>query len=149
MSDDMEVQRVNRPSLQASKLQGKELTDFVGFTEVLGKKKQEVTYERLQRMMEDLNAQGEVLAKNHTVDALRKYKKLVKEFMDEAVNNGLELNQQRDFNHQGAFSTYKTVRAVDQKLTELTNEVLNKEKDHLAILQKIGEVQGLLVNIYT
>jgi uncharacterized protein YaaR (DUF327 family) len=40
------------------------------------------------------------------------------------------------------------VSAVDQKLLELTDIIIAQEESKIKILQKVGEIQGLLVNIY-
>ncbi|MEI2367959.1 YaaR family protein, partial [Niallia circulans] len=83
------------------------------------------------------------------VDDLRRYKKMVKDFMDEAVNNALKLEEQSGFNRRGRTKVYKIVKEVYKKLLELTNTLLDKEKNGLDILQSVGEIQGLLINIYT
>jgi uncharacterized protein len=74
---------------------------------------------------------------------------MVKEFMEEAVNSGLQLEEQRGFNRRGRTKVYKIVKEVDSRLTQLANDVINKEKSQLDILSKVGEIQGLLINIYT
>jgi len=76
-------------------------------------------------------------------------KKLVKKFLEEAVQNGLQLEEQRGFNRRGRTKIYKIVKEVDSKLIDLTNTVLDKEKKGLDILNKVGEIKGLLINIYT
>lgn len=43
----------------------------------------------------------------------------------------------------------KTVETIDAKLVELSEEILNKEKSSLEILEMIGEIKGLLINLYT
>ena len=35
------------------------------------------------------------------------------------------------------------------KLIELTEEVVNQEKDAIDLLGRIGEIKGLLINLYT
>ncbi|MER2259066.1 MAG: DUF327 family protein, partial [Priestia megaterium] len=35
------------------------------------------------------------------------------------------------------------------KLVDLTNDILQKEKDSLNLLKRVGEIQGLLINMYT
>ena len=77
-----------------------------------------------------LEDQGKVLADSRTVEDLKKYKKLVKEFMDAAVKNGLKLEEQRGFNRRGRTKVYKIVKEVDKKLIDLTNAVLEKKKRH-------------------
>jgi hypothetical protein len=38
---------------------------------------------------------------------------------------------------------------VDANLDELAQELVKDEKDHIAILNKIGEIEGLLLDILT
>ena len=57
--------------------------------------------------MSAIEDQGKVLADSRTVEDLKKYKKLVKEFMDSAVKNGLRLEEQRGFNRRGRTKVYK------------------------------------------
>ncbi|WP_110112542.1 YaaR family protein [Bacillus sp. CGMCC 1.16541] len=144
----MEIQRLQQASLQKMKASDKGVTASTTFTEVMRQKKQDITYERLHKLMEQIERQGEVLAKHRSIDGLRHYKKLVKQFMDDVVKNGLDLDQQRGFNNRGSYTTYHTVREVDHRLHELTEAVLHKERGQLDLLQTIGEIQGLLVNMY-
>jgi len=44
---------------------------------------------------------------------------------------------------------YGIIRMVDQTLDELAQELVKDEKDNLAILAKIGEIRGLLLDIFT
>ena len=115
----------------------------------MGKKREEVLYAKMTKMMQDIEDQGKILSKSQTVEDLKKYKKLVKEFMDDAVNNGLKLEEQRGFNRRGRTKVYKIVKEVDKKLIDLTNAVLDKEKNGLNILNLVGEIKGLLINMYT
>ena len=41
------------------------------------------------------------------------------------------------------------MRLVDENLDELASELVKDEKDHLTILEKIGEIRGLLLDIFT
>jgi uncharacterized protein YaaR (DUF327 family) len=40
------------------------------------------------------------------------------------------------------------VETVDEKLSELTDELMKKEESSIDILGKVGEIKGLLINIY-
>ena len=124
-------------------------TESISFQEVMAKGRTNVVYEKLTGMVSQIEDQGKVLSEKRTVDHLRKYKKLVKEFMDEAVKNGLQLEEQRGFNRRGRTKIYKIVKEVDSKLIDLTNAVLDKEKTSLDILNKVGEIKGMLINMYT
>ena len=145
----MEVNRVSKTGL--NRVQKKEdlVTESISFTEVMGTKRENLVYEKMTKMMHGIEDQGKVLAESRTVEDLKKYKKLVKEFMDAAVKNGLKLEEQRGFNRRGRTKVYKIVKEVDKKLIDLTNAVLEKEKKGINILNLVGEIKGLLINIYT
>ncbi|WP_017756456.1 YaaR family protein [Calidifontibacillus oryziterrae] len=144
----MDVQKVGRTSLNKVKAKSTGPTESVSFQEVMGKNRQQMVHEKLTQLVQDIEDQGKVLAESRTIDELRKYKKMVKEFMDEAVQNGLQLEERRGFNRRGRTKIYKIVKEVDKKLIDLTNAVLDKEKTSLDILGMVGEIKGLLINIY-
>ncbi|MDP4085190.1 MAG: YaaR family protein [Bacillota bacterium] len=145
----MEVQRINKTSV--SKIGQKEdiAKDSIEFTSIIDKKRTDVTLERLNQKVVEIESQGKKLADTKSVENLRKYKKLVKDFMDDAVKNGLELQEKRGFSQRGSAKVYKLVKEVDKKLTDLTNAVLTKEQKGLDILGMVGEIKGMLINIYT
>ncbi|MGG6433310.1 YaaR family protein [Anoxybacillus sp. D401a] len=145
----MEVQKVSRASLNRIEKKDDAPMESVSFTEVMQKKKSDVLFERFQAMAQQIEAQGKKLAESQMVEDLKKYKKLVKQFLDDAVKNSLQLEEQRGFSRGGRTKIYKLVKEVDQKLVELTNAVLEKEKKGLDLLGLVGEIQGLIINIYT
>lgn len=145
----MEIQKVGKTGLDKVKTKNNVPTESISFQEVMAKGRKQTVYEKMTKMVEEIEEQGKTLAENRTIDQLRKYKKMVKEFMEEAIQNGLQLEEQRGFNRRGRTKIYKIVKEVDSKLIDLANDVLNKEKSRLDILNKVGEIQGLLINIYT
>jgi uncharacterized protein len=149
VAKNVEVQRVNKTGIHAVQKKEETASGSISFTEVMGSKRQNLVYEKMTQMVRDIEDQGKVLAESRTIDDLKKYKKLVKQFMDDAVKNGLELEDQRGFNRRGRTKVYKIVKEVDKKLIDLTNAVLEKEKNGLNILSLVGEIKGMLVNIYT
>lgn len=145
----MEVQKVSRATINRVEKKDDAPTESVSFTEVMHKKKNDVLFERFQTMAQEIEAQGKKLAESQTVEDLKKYKKLVKQFLDDAVKNGLQLEEQRGFSRGGRTRIYKIVKEVDKKLIDLTNAVLQKEQKGLDLLGLVGEIQGLIINIYT
>lgn len=73
----------------------------------------------------------------------------MKRFVKEAVEYGLELKQSTSWNEYGQSRQLKTMETIDVRLVELSEEILNKEKSSLEILEMIGEIKGLLINLYT
>ena len=68
--------------------------------------------------------------------------------MEEAVDHSLDLEQERGWNMEGYARTLSTVQEIDTKIAELTKMVLDKQRNSLDILEKIGEIKGLLINLY-
>ncbi|WP_456273251.1 YaaR family protein [Bacillus sp. AK031] len=146
----MDIQKVNKVSSGHKIAKKQEIAaESVSFSEVMAKKRTNVLHEKFAAMAKDIEAQGKVLAESRTVEDLIKYKKMVKSLLEEAVNNALQLEDQRGFNRRGRTKVYKIVKEVDRKLIDITNEVLQKESKSLNILNMVGEVQGMLINIYT
>lgn len=144
----MEVNKINRTTIDKTKAKQETATAKTSFTEVMAGKRTDLVMEKLQKMMVDIEEQGNVLADSQTVDDLRRYKKLVREFLDESVKNALAIEERRGFNRRGRTKIYKIVTEVDKKLVELTDAVIEKQEKGLRILDLIGEIKGLLVNVY-
>ena len=145
----MDVQRIGKAALLKAGRREEARKETISFKEVIGTRRTDITLERLTKRMQEIEAQGRVLADTQSIDHLRKYKKLVKDFMDDAVKNGLQLEERRGFSQRGSAKVYKLVKEVDQKLVELTNAVWDKEERGISLLGMIGEIQGMLINIYT
>ena len=145
----MEIRRVSKSHLAKVTVNEKVEKESISFMSVLGQKRDEVQVEKMNKMLQDIDKQGRKLSESQTVENLRRYKKLVKQFLENAVQNGLELSEERGFNSRGSIKVYRLVKEVDKKLIDLTNEVLAKEKEGLHTLSLIGEIKGMLVNIYS
>ncbi|WP_053216973.1 YaaR family protein [Virgibacillus senegalensis] len=103
----------------------------------------------LHKLMSDLTTQGERLGRSRSFRDLAKYKRMVKNFVKEAVQYGMELKHSHSWNMDGNNRKLTTVENIDKKLVELTEGVLEQEKKPIDILGVIGEIKGLLVNLYT
>jgi len=50
---------------------------------------------------------------------------------------------------KGRHRVYGIIRQVDKELDELAQELVKDEKNSIDILAKIGQIQGLLLDIFT
>lgn len=50
---------------------------------------------------------------------------------------------------RGRHRVYGIIRLVDEKLDELAQELVKDEHDKISILAKVGEIRGLLLDIFT
>lgn len=105
--------------------------------------------EKLNGLMNDITAQGEKLAEHMDIRDMKKYRGLVKDFLNEVVNRSHKFSRENFLDRRGRHRVYGIIRLVDANLDELAGELVKEEKDHLSILEKIGEIQGLLLDIFT
>lgn len=104
---------------------------------------------KLTSMMEEITMQGDKLAKHRDIKDMRKYRSLIKGFMNEIVTRSHEFSRENFLDRRGRHRVYGIIRLVDQNLDELAQELMKDEKDNMAILSKIGEIRGLLLDIFT
>ncbi len=104
---------------------------------------------RLNTLMEEITMQGDKLAKKRDIRDMKKYRGLIKDFMNEIVNRSHQFSRENFLDRRGRHRVYGIIRMVDQTLDELAQELVKDEKDNLAILAKIGEIRGLLLDIFT
>lgn len=119
------------------------------FQQMVQTQDQKMQIQTLNRLIGDIEGAGQRLVRSRTFRELAKYKALVKRFVKEAVEYGLELKQSTSWNQFGQSRPLKTVETIDARLVQLSEEILNKEKSSLEILEMIGEIKGLLINLYT
>ena len=105
--------------------------------------------QRLTLMMEEITMQGEKLAKRRDVKDMKRYRGLIKNFMNEIVGRSHEFTRENFLDRKGRHRVYGIIRLVDETLDELAKELVKDEKDNLTILAKIGEIRGLLLDIFT
>lgn len=105
--------------------------------------------QKLNSLMEDITAQGEKITQHMDVRDMKRYRELVKDFMNEVVNRSHKFSRENFLDRRGRHRVYGIVKLVDKNLDELATELVKDEKDHLAILNKVGEIRGLLLDIST
>ncbi len=104
---------------------------------------------RLNGLMEEITMQGEKLGKRRDVKDMKHYRGLIKDFMNEIVSRSHNFSRENFLDRRGRHRVYGIIRLVDKNLDELAQELMKDEQDHIAILEKIGEIQGLLLDIFT
>jgi len=104
---------------------------------------------RLVAMMEEITQQGDRISKKMDVRDMKRYRSLIKEFMNEVVFRSHKFSRENFLDKKGRHRVYGIIKQVDDTLDELAKELVKDEADHLAILSKIGEIRGLLLDIFT
>lgn len=105
--------------------------------------------EKLNGLMNDITAQGEKLSQHMDIRDMKKYRELIKDFLNEVVNRSHKFSRENFLDRRGRHRVYGIVKLVDKNLDDLASELVKDEKDHLTILSKVGEIRGLLLDIST
>ena len=99
--------------------------------------------------MEEITMQGDRLYKRRDVRDMKRYRSLIKEFMNEVVSRSHSFSRENFLDRRGRHRVYGIIRLIDENLDDLAKELVKDEQDNLAILNKIGEIKGLLLDIFT
>ena len=103
--------------------------------------------EKLNLLINNISVQGELIAKHRDIRVMKKYRALIRDFMNEIVNRSHKFSRENFLDRKGRHRVYGIIRLVDENLNELAEELIKDEVDHITILNKIGEIQGLLLDI--
>lgn len=104
---------------------------------------------RLTMMMEEIVRQGDKIGKHTDIRDMKRYRSLIKGFFNEIITRSHEFSRENFLDRRGRHRVYGIIRLVDETLDSLAKELIKDEKDHLAILNKIDEIRGLLLDIFT
>lgn len=118
------------------------------FGEMLVKQGSKMQSEQLTKLLGDISTAGERVAKSRNLRELTRFKRLVKRFMEEAVQHGLQAKNAHTWNRFGEGRRLKIVETIDEHLVQLAEDLLNEEKETIDLLDRIGEIKGLLINLY-
>lgn len=119
------------------------------FGKLVVKQGEKLQSEQLTRLIGNISEAGDRIARSRNLRDMAKFKMLVRRFLKDAVESGLELKQSHTWNQYGEGRRLKLVKTIDTKLVELAEDLLNNEKTAIDLLEKIGEIKGLLINLYT
>ena len=142
ISQDMQP-KVNQTTVSKAKEENQH------FDKLVQTQSHKIVREELSELLDNITKQGEKLAKFRSFQDLAKFKRMIKEFLQETVYKGLKLKHDHNFTSNYYSQKLTTVEEIDEKLVDLTEDVLDQEKKTVDLLGAIGEIRGLLVNLYT
>lgn len=117
------------------------------FSDMMHQQDQRASQDQMKRMLDQIDVQGDRLSKSMTVRELLQYRLLVKRFLDETVRRGVGIKDTRGWDRRGRGKRYKILDEIDARLLEMADELLANEQGRIEILEKIGEIRGMLINL--
>lgn len=117
------------------------------FSDMLAQKDRAHTVDELQQKIKSIQEQGDRLARHMTVRELKLYRQMIKQFLEDTLRRGIGLKEVRGFDRRGRIKRYKLLDEVDSKLVALAEELLETEEGRIELLQTLGEIRGILINL--
>ncbi|GKX66765.1 hypothetical protein rsdtw13_20230 [Clostridium sp. TW13] len=123
----------------------KKLETKKDFSQSFNQAHQRKSQEELKKMLEDINKKGNRLVITKCYADVFAYKKMIKEYLRMILEDMYSVKKDVSFWQTQYFITVDT---IDSKLEELTQSLLDQEKENLNIAATVDEIQGLIVDIY-
>jgi uncharacterized protein YaaR (DUF327 family) len=80
---------------------------------------------------------------------LKNYKDLLRHFLKETQGKVYVMRQQVGWSRFGKSKLYQRIERINLELDELTKITLSQQKDPIKMLNKLDEIRGLLVDLYS
>ena len=105
--------------------------------------------DKLTEMIENITNQGKKIAQHMDLRDLKVYRSMISSFLNEVVANSHQFSRENFLDRRGRHRVYGVIRQVNDKLDELAKELISSEKNQVEILERIGEIQGLVLDVAT
>ncbi|MDR1073649.1 MAG: YaaR family protein [Treponema sp.] len=106
-----------------------------------------VTEETVNQLLEDVHSTGDALRKRPLPAEILKYKQAVRNFLAFSVKNTYDIEKQYMGVSLRKRKEKTLVQIVDKKLDQLATDILAGQRDQLAILERLEEITGILVDL--
>ncbi len=145
---DIKVNEVSNNNIIENTSKPKETDGDFKFTLASTIKEAELSA-KVNGLMNEISDYGKRISKKTDISDLKKYRSLIKEFLNEVVYRSHSFSRENFLDKRGRHRVYGIVKLIDKNLDELAGELLKDEKDNILILQKIDDIRGLLLDIIT
>jgi uncharacterized protein YaaR (DUF327 family) len=103
--------------------------------------------EDLTRLLDGVHETGDRLKENPTIELVQAYKKSVRDFVHYIVERSFVVEEKNSGGNILKRKKYYRIAIVDESLERLAAEILRNQKDHLEILRRVDEINGILVDL--
>ncbi|WP_433944842.1 YaaR family protein [Paenibacillus sp. SN-8-1] len=117
------------------------------FSDAMQQQGEQASQQELNRRVKEIQLQGDRLAHSMTVRELKAYRLLVKRFLEDTVRRGVRMKEVKGWDRRGRGKKYNLIDEIDSALLSMADELLESEQGKIELLQKIGEIRGMLINL--
>lgn len=101
----------------------------------------------LEGLLDDVHACGDALKERTHPDNIVAYKNAVRSFVRYVVDRSIAVTERTSGGNILKRKKFTQVQVIDEKLEQLAAGILANQKNQLALLAKIEEINGLLVDL--
>ena len=141
------LQSVAPSQLYRNKTQNNQ-TENGKFEEIVQTTQTKEVEDKITNMIDTVEKLKSMLEYDMSVDNLMEYKKELKSFIDYYTKHELQMQDVFMTDRKGYTKKMQVVKTLNEKLNHMTSNMLETHLGHLKMLKDIGEVQGLIVNLY-
>lgn len=101
----------------------------------------------LNSVIQEIIESGNALSRSPTEENLNIYKKKIREFLNIIKNHLYKFSEITNFEEKKT-RFYFIVEEVDKNLEEISKKIIESEKSTIYFASKIGEINGLIMDLY-
>lgn len=115
-----------------------------GFQDSLDMAKKNQQQLEIGKMIKKIKESGERLKNTRSIVDVRVYKQYIADYLNYVLSYCYSVTHSHGY--QGLLSR---VEIINNKLEELTQEILTQQKQNIAIASRIDEITGLIIDLHT
>ncbi len=126
---------------------GKGVEEKGGFFEILSDSEVNFLEKRLQELVDDIVEAGNDLARSPTLGNLERYRSKIREFLKLLEKRLYKISGKVDLETKKP-KLHVVVEEINDRLEEIAKALFEAEKPTINIAAKVGEINGLILDIY-
>lgn len=144
---EKEIKKRKIKNLKSGDVSDNSINQSSGFFDVLLDTQIEISEKELKILVDNVINAGNKFVKSPTSSNLRSYKQAIKEFLKRLEKHWYVIKSEVDYKNSSP-KLHVVAQIVDEKIKELTDVLLKKEKRTIIYASTIEEINGLLLDLY-
>lgn len=116
------------------------------FGQELSQQHQSQGHFKMQEILQQLDQVSARLQRSLSIGDLMLYKRLVKDFLQEAASQAYLLKQEHGRSRRGR-ALLITIQTVDKEIEQMLDEFTRRQPEPLEILETLDKIRGILVDL--
>lgn len=118
------------------------------FSDIMKQRDEQTTIDELKIKLQKIYEQGDRLSKNMTIRELSIYRKMLRQFLEDTLRKGIGLKETGGFDRRGRHKRYHILQEIESTLISLGEQLLETEDGRIQLLSRIGDIRGMLINLF-